>query len=436
MCSAQPPRHSMHRHYFRPSALARSHRAASRAFTTSSSHAQEIKPAYILSAARTPVAAFNGAFASVPAPQLAATAIKEVLQRANLPSPPTTAYIGNVLSAGVGQAPARQAVLAAGLPESTEATTINKVCASGLKAVALAGQQVSLGLERSVLAGGMENMSRVPYLYPRASQLPPFGHVQMKDAMIADGLWDVYNNVHMGNCAENTAKVHKISREAQDNFAIESFARAQKAWAAGAFKDEVVPVTVKGKKGDTIVSEDEGYNKLKLEKVPTLKPAFIKDGTVTAANASSFNDGASAVVVVDEELAREHGKGSRVLAKIISSADAATAPIDFTIAPAKAIPIALERAGLSVKDIAVWEINEAFAAVVVANSRILGLEDQMDKVNPLGGAIALGHAIGSSGSRILTTLLHKLKPGEFGCVGICNGGGAASAMVVQRVDHV
>ncbi|KAB8349581.1 hypothetical protein FH972_023605 [Carpinus fangiana] len=419
-------------------ASARHHilRHTRRSFSSTPRAPRELQDAYILSAARTPVGVFGGSLSSVPAPQLAGVAIKAALDRAGLPSPPTTAYIGNVLSAGVGQAPARQAVLAAGLPTSTEATTINKVCASGLKAVTLAGQQVALGLEQAVLAGGMENMSRVPYLYPRAGQLPPFGHVPMRDAMIADGLWDVYNDIHMGSCAEATTKKHNISRKQQDDFAIESYSRAQQAWRDGAFAAEVVPVTVKGKKGDTVVEQDEGYNKLKLEKVPTLRPAFAKDGTVTAANSSSFNDGASAVVVVDAALAKAHGEGSGVLARIVSSADAATEPIDFTVAPALAVPLALKRAGLEIKDISVWEINEAFAAVVVANAKLLGLDGRMDIVNPRGGAISLGHAIGSSGCRILTTLLHQLKPGQYGCAAICNGGGAASAMIVQRVDAV
>lgn len=348
--------------------------------------------------------------------------------------------MGNVLSANLGQAPARQATILAGLASSVEATTINKVCSSGLKAVALASQQIQLGLDNVVVAGGMENMSRVPYYIPRGSQMPPFGDVKLVDGMIGDGLWDVYNNVHMGICAETTAKNHSISRKAQDAFAIESYRRAQEAWKNKAFEDEIVPVTIQGKKGDTVVSEDEGYNRLKLEKVPTLKPAFVRDGTgtVTAANSSSFNDGASALVLGNHAIAREHAKTSRVLARIVSTADAALDPIDFPVAPAKAIPIALQRAGISKKDVAVWEMNEAFAAVIIANAKILGMdsEEDMAKINPLGGAISLGHAIGSSGSRILTTMLHRLKPGEFGCAAICNGGGAASAMVVQRIDSL
>jgi len=240
----------------------------------------------------------------------------------------------------------------------------------------------------------------------------------------------------MGNCAENTAKNYKISRQAQDEYAIQSFERAQKAWAEGKFKDEIAPVTVKGKKGDTVISEDEGYQNLRKDKVATLKPAFVKgpEGSVTAANSSTFNDGASALVLGSKAIAQQYGAGSRVLARIVSSADAATDPIDFTIAPSKAVPIALERAGLKKEDIAIWEFNEAFAAVIKANEQILGIENA--NVNLLGGAISLGHALGSSGSRILTTLLHQLKPGEYGCAAICNGGGAATAMIVQRIESV
>lgn len=358
--------------------------------------------------------------------------------------------MGNVLSAGTGQAPARQAIIRAGLSQSLDATTVNKVCASGLKSVSLAAQQISLGLERAVIAGGMENMSRVPYFAPRGSQYPGFGNVTLIDGMIGDGLWDAYNNVHMGSCAERTALAHKLPRERQDAYAISSYTRAQAAWDAGHFRDEIAPVTIpaarKGKP-DTEVKEDEQYRKLKLDKVPTLKPAFALppgssgERTVTAANSSSFNDGASALILTNADLAREHGSKSNVLARVISSADAAVDPMDFPVAPAKAVPLALKRAGLSVSDISAWEINEAFACVVLANAQLLGgLQDSSDgginKVNQRGGAIALGHAIGSSGARILTTLLHTLKVGEFGCVGICNGGGAATALIVQRIDHV
>jgi acetyl-CoA C-acetyltransferase len=269
---------------------------------------------------------FNGQYTTVSATQLGATAIKSALEKSKVPvSSIDAVYMGNVLGAGVGQAPARQAAIFAGLPTNIEATTINKVCASGLKAVNLASQSIELGQAEAQVAGGMENMTRVPYYLNRASQQPPFGHQQLQDGLIGDGLWDVYNQIHMGNCAENTAKKYEITREEQDDFAILTYKRAQAAWKDGKFADEIAPVTVKGKKGDTVVSEDEGYNKLKLEKLPTLKPAFVRDGTgtVTAANASAFSDGGSALVLGSKEMAQQYGKDSRVLAKIVTYADAA-----------------------------------------------------------------------------------------------------------------
>lgn len=280
--------------------------------------------------------------------------------------------MGNVLQGNIGQAPARQALIFAGLPNTIEATTINKVCASGLKAVILAAQNIQLGLAEAQIAGGMENMTRVPYYIPRASQQPAFGNTQLEDGLIKDGLWDVYNQFHMGICAETTAKKHEISREMQDDYAKQSYSRAQEAWKNGAFKDEIAPVTVKGKKGDTIVDTDEGYLDIKLEKVSTLKPAFVRDGTgtVTAANSSTLNDGASALVLGNAAIAKEYGAGSRVLARICGSADAAIDPVDFPVAPAKAVPIALERAGIKKEDVAIWEFNEAFAAVIKANEKV------------------------------------------------------------------
>ena len=279
--------------------------------------------------------------------------------------------MGNVLSAALGQSPARQASILGGLSPATDAITINKVCASGLKAVVLAAQNIQLGLDEAVVAGGMESMSRVPYYLPRGSGMPAFGEIKAADGLIKDGLWDVYNQIHMGVCAEETAKKHKISREEQDAYAIQSFHRAQKAWKEGRFADEIVPVTIKGKKGDIIISEDEGYSNLREDKVPTLKPAFVKDGgTVTAANSSTFNDGASALVLGSRDIAEKYGKGSRVLARIVSSADAAVDPVDFPVAPAKAVPIALERAGITKEDVAIWEFNEAFAAVIKANEKV------------------------------------------------------------------
>lgn len=328
--------------------------------------------------------------------------------------------MGNVLQASVGQSPARQASILAGLSPTVDAVTINKVCASGLKAVVSAAQNIQLGLAEAQIAGGMENMSRVPYYMPRANQHPPFGAISMEDGLIKDGLWDVYNQIHMGVCAEETAKKYSISRQEQDAYAIESFHRAQKAWANGSFKKEIAPVTVKSKKGEVVVGEDEGYSNLKEEKVATLKPAFVKDGgTVTAANASTFNDGASALVLGSEEIVSRYGDKAELLARIVSSADAAVDPIDFPVAPAKAVPIALERAGISKEQISIWEFNEAFAAVIKANQKILGLESA--NVNPQGGAISLGHALGSSGSRILTSLVHQLQAEQYGCAAICNG---------------
>jgi acetyl-CoA C-acetyltransferase len=351
------------------------HRLASlqRHLSTTPRRKQEVQEAYILSAVRTPCGVFNGALSTVSAPQLGATAIKEAISRSSLPADKIThVYMGNVLQASVGQAPARQASIFAGLSPSVEATTINKVCASGMKAVSIAAQQIELGQEEALVAGGMENMTQVPYYLKRASQQPPFGEMKLEDGLIKDGLWDVYNQIHMGNCAESTAKKYKITREEQDEFAILSYKRAQESWKNNLFDEEIVPVTVKSKKGETTVSEDEGYNRLKLEKVPTLKPAFDRSGsgTVTAANSSSFNDGASALVLVNRDLAKQYGKGKRILARICSYADAAMDPIDFPVAPAKVVPIALERAGITADQVKIWEFNEAFAAVIKANAKV------------------------------------------------------------------
>lgn len=279
--------------------------------------------------------------------------------------------MGNVLQAAVRQSPARQATILAGLSPEVDAVTINKVCASGLKAVVFAAQNIQLGLSEVQVAGGMENMSRVPYYLARANQHPPFGEMKLQDGLIVDGLWDVYNQIHMGVCAEETAKKHNISRQQQDEYAIASYKRAQKAWGEGKFQDEVAPVTIKSKKGETVISKDEGYENLREDKVPTLKPAFVKDGgTVTAANSSSFSDGASALVLGSKDIAVQYGNNSRVLARIVSSADAAVDPVDFPVAPAKAVPIALERAGISKDEVSVWEFNEAFAAVIKANQKV------------------------------------------------------------------
>ncbi|KAL4871704.1 hypothetical protein BDV12DRAFT_183556 [Aspergillus spectabilis] len=390
-------------------------RQCRRQFSAARPAFKEIQEAYILSAARTPTAKFNGSFVSVSAPQLGAVAIKSAVEKSTVPTEYITdVYMGNVLQGSVGQAPARQATIFAGLSPNVESMTVNKVCASGLKAVVLAAQNIQLGLAGAQVAGGMENMSRVPYYLPRSSQLPPFGELKLEDGLIKDGLWDVYNQFHMGICAETTAKKHEISREAQDAYAISSYQRAQKAWSEGKFAEEIAPVTVKSKKGETVIERDEGYENLREDKLKTLKPAFLRDGTgtVTAGNASTMNDGASALVLTNKAIAREFGAGNRVLARIVSSADAAVDPVDFPVAPAKAVPIALERAGITKDQVAVWEFNEAFAAVIEANKKILGLHNA--RVNPLGGAISLGHALGSSGSRILVTLLHQLQAGEYG----------------------
>ncbi|CCF51545.1 hypothetical protein NDA11_000009 [Ustilago hordei] len=386
----------------------------------------KINDVFILSAARTPVGSFNGVLKKATAPELGVVAVKAAIERAGLkPDQIEEVYMGNVLQGNVGQAPARQVALKAGCPDTTEATTINKVCASGMKAISLAAQNIALGQRGVMVAGGMESMSNAPYYLPRGNT---YGHVQATDAIVKDGLHDVYNQVAMGNCAENTAKKLSITREQQDNFAIESYRRSAEAWKADAFANEIAPVTISDKKGDVVISEDEEYKNVKLEKIPTLRPVFDKNGTITAANASTLNDGASAVVLASE--AEVQKLGVKPLAKIVAFADAACAPIDFPIAPAYAIPKALERAGLTKDDISLFEINEAFSAVALANNQMLGLD--ASKVNVLGGGVSLGHPIGSSGARIVVTLAHALKPGQYGCAGVCNGGGGASAIIIKR----
>lgn len=385
-----------------------------------------------------------GSFKDTPAPRLGSHAIKAALSRSALPAECVShVYMGNVLSAGVGQAPARQAAIFAGLAETTEATTVNKVCASGLKAVTLAAQDIQLGHAAAAVAGGMENMSLVPRYLARTQ--PAYGHAAAEDGLIRDGLWDVYNQFAMGNCAENTARKLGISRADQDGFALESYRRAKAAWEQqqAVFQAEIVPVEIPQRKGPPlVVAQDEEYNAVNVNKVATLKTAFVKEsdgGTITAANSSTLSDGASALVLAAKSLAEKHNllsntpssSSSRVLARIVAHADAATHPIDFPLAPTLAIPLALQRAGLHLRDISKFEINEAFAAVSLAIERVLGLDPT--KVNVHGGAIALGHALGSSGSRILVTLLHTLNPGEFGIAAICNGGGGSTAIVVQKL---
>ncbi|KAF9907572.1 erg10, acetyl-CoA C-acetyltransferase [Linnemannia zychae] len=382
----------------------------------------------IVSAVRTPVACFNGALKSFSAPQLGSIAIRGAIEKAGIKADQVEeVYMGNVLQANVGQSPARQAALGAGCPLTTEATTINKVCASGLKAVMLAAQGLQTGARDVMVAGGMESMSNVPFYSPRNAG---YGHQTLADGIIKDGLWDVYNQFHMGNCAENTADKLKITREQQDAHAVESYTRAAKAWKDGVFANEIVPVTIKDKRGDKTFAEDEEYKNVKFDKIPSLKPVFQKvNGTVTAANASSLNDGASALVLMTRAKADE--LGLKPLARILSFADAAIAPVDFPIAPAAAFPKALEKANLKIEDIDLFEFNEAFSVVALANNQLLGLDPK--KVNIAGGAVGLGHPIGSSGSRILVTLTHLLKKGQKGGAAICNGGGAASAMVIERL---
>ena len=387
---------------------------------------------YIVSAARTPMGSFLGSLSSVPATALGAAAIKGALDKASVGAEKVDeVFMGNVLQAGVGQAPARQAAMGSGISNSVPCTTVNKVCASGMKAISIAKNTISMGEAEIVIAGGMENMSQVPH-YLNARNGSKFGDVKMRDGMLVDGLTDVYNKVHMGNCAELCAKEMNITREDQDEFAITSYNRASAAWDKGAFDAEIVPVEVPQRRGEPVVfSKDEEYSNVRMEKIQTLRPAFDKEGTVTAANSSTLNDGASAVVLASEEAVNKYEL--KPIAKILGVADAAQAPEWFTTAPAKAIPIALERAGLSIEDIDLWELNEAFAVVGIANNQILGLDPEIVNVN--GGAVALGHPLGSSGSRIVVTLAHALKARglKYGAAGICNGGGGASAIVIEAI---
>ncbi|HMZ89414.1 MAG TPA: acetyl-CoA C-acyltransferase [Chitinophagales bacterium] len=392
-----------------------------------------MKEVYIVSIARTPIGSFGGALASVTAPQLGATVIKAAVERAGIKgSDVQEIFMGNVIAANIGQAPVTQAMLAAGLPDTTASTTINKVCASGMKAIMIGAQSIMLGTNDIVVAGGMESMSNVPYYLTKERWGAKLGHSEVVDGVIKDGLWDPYGNKHMGSCGETCAREYKFSREDQDNYAIESYKRAAEAWKTGAFKHEIVPVVIPQRKGDPIVvSEDEDYTKVKFEKVPTLAPAFERDGTITAANASNLNDGASAVVLMSKE--RAEAMGIKPLAKILAFADAQQAPEWFTTTPAKAMPKAIAAAGLQISDIDYFEINEAFSVVALANMKELNISHQ--KTNIYGGGVSIGHPIGSSGARITITLLSALmnNNARYGCAGICNGGGGASAIVIERI---
>ncbi|MBP6373831.1 MAG: acetyl-CoA C-acyltransferase [Flavobacterium sp.] len=390
------------------------------------------KKVVIVAAARTPIGSFMGALSTVSAPLLGATAIKGALAQINLdPSLVDEVIMGNVVQAGVGQAPARQAALHAGLPNSVIATTVNKVCASGMKAVMQGAQAILAGDTQIVVAGGMENMSMIPH-YTHLRSGYKFGPATMVDGMQRDGLSDAYDNNAMGVSADLCATEYNITREAQDAFAIQSYERSARAWDAGKFDNEVVPVAVPQRRGEpVIVSKDEEYTNVKLDKIPSLNPAFTKEGTVTAANASTINDGAGAVILMSEEKALE--MGLTPLAYIKSYADAAQEPIWFTTAPAKALPKALEKVGLSVADVDFFEFNEAFSVVGLANAQILGLD--ASKVNVNGGAVSLGHPLGCSGVRIIITLINVLKQNnaKLGAAAICNGGGGASAIVIERL---
>lgn len=391
------------------------------------------KEVYIVAAVRTPLGSFGGKLSSMTAIELGSIAIKGALAKSGVPSEEVNeVFMGNVISANLGQAPARQAAIGAGIGYNVPCTTVNKVCASGMKAVMLAAQSIMLGINEVVVAGGMESMSNVPYYIPKARFGYKYGNAEIVDGLVKDGLFEVYYKFPMGNCADNTAKEMNISREDQDAYAIQSYKRSAAAWEAGMFKDEIIPVEMLGRKGETILmEEDEEFRNVMFDKIPSLKPVFDKNGTVTAANASTMNDGASALILVSKEKAEE--LGLKPLAKIRGFADAATDPLWFTTAPALAIPKALKHAGVSADEVSYYEINEAFAAVAIANQRELNLDN--DKINIFGGAVSLGHPLGASGARIITTLnsvLHQ-KDGTIGVAGICNGGGGASAIVIEKM---
>lgn len=391
-----------------------------------------MKEVYIIAALRTPIGSFGGSLSSFSATQLGGMVIKALIDQSGIDSAEVQELMmGNVLSANLGQAPATQAAKLAALPD-LPATTINKVCASGMKAVMLAAQSIALGDVEVAVAGGMESMSNVPYYLSKARGGYQLGHGELTDGLIKDGLWDVYNDYHMGSAAELCAKEGQFSRVDQDNYAISSYQKAQKAIASGKFRAEVIPVRWEDKKGNPhVVDTDEEPAKVKFDKIPNLKAVFEKDGTITAANASTLNDVAAALLLMSKTKAED--LGLKPMARIISYADAQQAPAWFTTAPSKAIPLALNKAGLDIRDIGLFEINEAFAVVSLANQKILGLNP--DKVNINGGAVALGHPLGASGARIIVTLVHALQQNnaKFGVAGICNGGGGASAIVIENL---
>lgn len=392
---------------------------------------KNMKNVYIALAKRTPIGGFLGTLSHLSAIELGTLAIENVLQESNIPTDAVdSVYMGNVLSANLGQSPARQASKFAGIADETDATTINKVCASGMKAVMLGAQQIQLGIDSVVVAGGMESMSNTPH-YIQQRKGNKMGHGLLVDGLLKDGLTDVYNNFHMGNAAEICAREYGLTREAQDAFAVASYEKAANASKNGKFKNEIIPISVAQKNGTTLVSEDEDIFKIIPEKVPTLKPSFEEGGTITAANASNLNDGAAALLLVSEEALEKYGLTP--LAKIIGYADAAQAPEWFTTSPSIAIPKALKQAGLALEAIDYFEINEAYSAVILANQKILGIAPE--KVNVYGGGVAMGHPIGASGARIIATLISVLhqENGKFGVAAICNGGGGASAIVLEKI---
>ena len=392
-----------------------------------------MKRVFIVAAVRTPMGSFNGKLSGISAPKLGAIAIKGALEKSGVqPEQVDEVYFGNVLQAGLGQAPARQAAIFAGLPNTTPCTTINKVCASGMKSVALGATSIMLGHNGIVVTGGMENMSQVPHYLPGSRGGYKYGNFTAIDGLAHDGLRDVYNEYMMGSAADGTAKLHNISREAQDEFAINSYKTSAASWEAGKFKDEIIPVEIPQRRGDPIImDEDEEFKNVRFDKIPSLRPVFEKEGTVTAANASSINDGAACIILASEEKVKE--LGLTPIAEVTGFADAAHEPEFFTTAPSKAVPLALERAGCSLADVDAFELNEAFAVVGIVNTKLLNIDPA--KVNVNGGAVALGHPLGASGARILVTLINVLKQngGTLGAAGICNGGGGASAMVIKNI---
>ncbi len=390
------------------------------------------KEVYIVSAVRTPMGSFGGTLAGVSATKLGAIAIKAAIEKIKLdPKLVNEVFMGSVLQANLGQAPARQAAKFAGLPDSVNCTTVNKVCASGMKSISLAAQAILLGDADIVVAGGMENMSQVPFYLDNNRWGAKYGNGVVIDGLAKDGLTDVYGNVPMGNCAELCAKEYGFTREEQDAFAIESYKRSAKAWSEGKFAEEIVPVEVVTKKGTVLFAEDEEYKAVNFDKIPTLKPVFQKDGTVTAANASTMNDGAAALVLMSKEKAE--ALGLKPLAKIKGYADAEQAPEWFTTTPSVAVPKAVEKAGLNMSDIAYFELNEAFSVVGLANMKLMNLDPS--KVNVNGGAVSIGHPLGASGARVIVTLINVLKQNnaKYGAAGICNGGGGATALVIENI---